>query len=91
MAPSYVPNLYGSSLPDAFALDLQKKLPALTTAQARQLVAPSLAEETQPSYDSLPLINYHQQRNYEAYCSHRKHHRHKHPASPTKRPRRKTS
>ena len=91
MAPSYVPNLYGSSIPDAFALALQKKLPALTTAQARQLVAPTLAEETQPSYDSLPSINYHQQRNYEAYCSHRKHHHNKYHASSTKRPRPKTS
>ena len=91
MAPSYVSNLYGSSLPDAFALALQKKLPALTTAQARQLVAPTIAEETLPSCDSLPSINYHQQRNYEAYCSHRKHHHTKHPTSSTKRPRHKTS
>jgi hypothetical protein len=91
MAPSYVPNLYGSSFPDTFALALQKKLPALTTAQARQLVAPSIAEETQLSCDSLPSINYHQQRNYEAYCSHRKRKHTKHHAPPTKQTHRKTS
>jgi hypothetical protein len=91
MASSYVPNFYGSSLPDTFALALQKKLPALTTAQARHLVAPTLAEESQLSGDSLPSINYHQRRNYAAYCSHRKRKHHKHRTSSTKRSRRKTS
>jgi hypothetical protein len=91
MAPSYVPNLYGSSIPDAVALALQKKLPALTTAQARQLVAATITEETQLSCDSLPAINYHQRRNYAAYRSHRKHYHNKRRTSSTKRSRRKTS
>ena len=91
MAPSYVPNLSGSSLPDAFARALQKKLPALTTAQARQLVAPTITEETQLSGDSLPAINYHQRRNYAAYRSHRKRNQYKHRTSSTKRSHRKTS
>jgi hypothetical protein len=57
MAPSYVPNLSRSSLPNAFTLALQKKLPALTTAQARQLVAPTIAEEAQLPGNNLPSIN----------------------------------
>ena len=72
MAPSYVPNLYGASLPNALTLALQKKLPALTTAQARQLVAPTLMDEMSTSQNGLTSILYHQQRNYAAYRSHRK-------------------
>ena len=63
----------------------------LTTAQARQLVAPTITEETQLSGDRLPAINYHQRRNYAAYRSHRKRNQHKHRTSSTKRSRRKTS
>jgi hypothetical protein len=91
MTSSYVANLYGSSLPDAFALDLQKKLPALTIAQARQLVAPTITEETRLSGNSLPAINYHQRRNYEAYCSHRKHNLDQYHVSLKKKSRRETS
>jgi len=82
---------YGASLPDAFALAFQKKLTALTIAQARQLVAPTITEETRVSGDSLPSINYHQRRNFAAYCSHRKHNLNQHRAPSTKGSRRKTS
>ena len=91
MASSYATNLYGSSVPDTLASNLQKKLPALTTAQARQLVAPTIADETRPFQDGLASINYHQQRNYAAYRSHRKHGRNRHHRPSTKMPRRKTS
>ncbi len=48
-----------------------KKAPALTTAQARQLVARVLADDFRPS-DTLAIIAYRQRRNHAAYCSHRK-------------------
>ena len=91
MASSYAPNVYGTSLSDAFALDLKKKLPALTISQARQLVAPTISKKTRHPEDGLPSINYHQQRNYLAYCSHRKHNLNQRRAKVTKGARRKTS
>ena len=72
MASSYAPDFYGASIPHPFTASLQKKLPALTTAQARQLVAPTLMDEMSTSQNGLTSILYHQQRNYAAYRSHRK-------------------
>jgi hypothetical protein len=91
MASSNVSNLYGSSLLDPLVFGFPKKTPALTTAQARQLVAPTLTQETQPLEDALASINYHQRRNYAAYCSHRKHTQKKLYQRSKKVPHRKTS
>jgi len=49
-----------------------KKSPALTTAQARQLVA-QIIDTDKCQSEVFDLIEYHQQRNYAAYQSHRKH------------------
>jgi SRSO17 transposase len=51
---------------------LLKKSPALTLAQARQLIARALADEQEKYPDVLATITYRQQRNYAAYCSHRR-------------------
>jgi len=51
---------------------LFKKSPVLTTAQARQLIARALADELVESPDILATLAYRQQRNYAAYCSHRR-------------------
>ena len=47
-------------------------MPALTTAQARQLVARVLDDEKYRLSDILDILNYRQRRNYAAYRSHRK-------------------
>ncbi len=49
-----------------------KKSSALTLAQARQLIARALADEQEKHPDVLSVIAYRQQRNYAAYCSHRR-------------------
>jgi hypothetical protein len=72
MASSYAPNFYGSSVSHPFTDSFQKNS-GLTTAQARQLVAPTLADESSTFRDDLASINYHQRQNYAAYRSHRKH------------------
>lgn len=46
--------------------------PALTTAQARQLIAQAIEEETFPLRNVLAILHYRQRRNHAAYCSHRK-------------------
>jgi SRSO17 transposase len=46
--------------------------PALTTAQARQLIAQAIEEEVFPLRNVLAIVHYRQRRNYAAYCSHRK-------------------
>ena len=91
MASSNDSILYGSFIPDPLVFGFPKKIPALTTAQARQLVAPTLTEETRPLEDALASINYHQRRNYAAYCSHRKQTQKKLQQRSKKVPRRKTS
>ena len=89
MASSYAPDFYGASIPHPFTASLQKKLPALTTAQARQLVAPIIMDEDSSCQKELDSILYHQQRNYAAYRSHRKRHHTK--QRPAKHARRKMS
>jgi len=49
-----------------------KKSPALTTAQARQLIACAIAQHSDALQDLGALIHYRQRRNHAAYCSHRK-------------------
>jgi len=49
-----------------------KKGSALTTAQARPLVARVLEDEQERKPDILSAIADHQQRNYAAYCSYRR-------------------
>lgn len=46
--------------------------PALTTAQARLLIAQAIAEEAWPLRNVLAILHYRQRRNYAAYQSHRK-------------------
>jgi SRSO17 transposase len=46
--------------------------PALTTAQARLLIAQAIAEEAWPLRNVLAILHYRQRRNYAAYRSHRK-------------------
>jgi hypothetical protein len=46
--------------------------PALTTAQARQLIAQAIEEETFPLRNVLAILHYRQRRNHAAYCAHRK-------------------
>lgn len=45
---------------------------ALTTAQARQLIARAIEEEAFPLRNVLTILHYQQRRNHAAYCSHRK-------------------
>jgi hypothetical protein len=58
-----------------------QKSPALTTAQAHQLVARAIEHHSDNLCDLGDLIHYRQWRNHAAYRSHRKHtlirHRHK--------------
>jgi len=49
-----------------------KKVPALTTAQAHQLVICALQDDDQLTIDTIAIIEYRQRRNHAAYCSHRK-------------------
>jgi hypothetical protein len=49
-----------------------KKTPALTTAQAHQLVAYVIRDEMDRLSDILAIIDYRQRQNYAAYRSHRK-------------------
>ena len=51
---------------------LFKKSPALTLAQARQLIARALADEQEKHPAVLATITYRQQRKYAASCSHRR-------------------
>lgn len=48
------------------------KARVVPTAQARQLVASALEEGEGGSEEALASVEYHQQRNHSAYCSHRK-------------------
>ena len=50
----------------------QKKSPALTTAQARQLAARAIQDEAASVPDLSAILHYRQSRNHAAYCSHRK-------------------
>lgn len=52
-------------------------MPALTTAQVRQLVANIIDEEKCLS-DILAIVDYRQHRNHAAYLSHRKRTLHRH-------------
>jgi hypothetical protein len=54
-----------------------KKSPALTIAQARELIARALEEEQDERADILSIITYQQKRNYAAYLSHRRRHQRK--------------
>jgi hypothetical protein len=89
LASSYVPDFHGSSFSCPFAAPVQKKLPALTTSQARQMVSSTFIDEGSLCQRRLASITYHQQRNYAAYRSHRKRHQAK--QHPAKRIHRKTS
>jgi hypothetical protein len=53
-------------------LGVPKKSPALTIAQARQLIARALEDEQGHRQDILSILAYRQQRNYAAHCSHRR-------------------
>jgi hypothetical protein len=44
----------------------------LTFAQSRQLIAQALSDEQDTHPNILAVIAYRQQRNYAAYCSHRR-------------------
>jgi hypothetical protein len=67
-----------------------KKSPALTTAQAHQLVAQIIDTEKCRS-EVFDLIEYRQQRNYAAYQAHRKHTLQKHQKHGTKSKKSKVS
>jgi SRSO17 transposase len=49
-----------------------QKSPALTTAQAHQLIAQAIEDTRVHLPDTLALLRYRQRRNHAAYCSHRK-------------------
>src|SRR3990172_7781360 len=49
-----------------------KKSPALTIAQARQLIAQAIDEAARPLRDVITILHYRQRRNHAAYRSHRK-------------------
>ena len=51
---------------------LFQKNPALTTAQARQLVAHAIQDEATGLLDLSAILHYHQARNHAAYRSHTK-------------------
>lgn len=67
MAQTFLAHLFPMRLRFLF-----RKSPALTTAQARQIVARALEDDIELFQDILAVVNYHQQRNHAAYCSHRK-------------------
>ena len=54
-----------------------KKSPAITIAQARELIARALEDEQDHRLDILSIITGQQKRNYAAYLSHRRHQRRK--------------
>ena len=58
-----------------FLIHLRRRWPdraALTTAQARLLIAQAIEEEARPLRNALAILHYRQRRNYAAYRSHRK-------------------
>lgn len=62
-------------LAQLFLIHLRLRWPdraALTTAQARLLIAQAIAEEAGPLRNVLAIVHYRQRRNYAAYRSHRK-------------------
>jgi len=50
----------------------EKKSPALTLAQSKMLMQSVLGLPELDFKFALEVVMYHQERNYEAYCSHRK-------------------
>jgi hypothetical protein len=72
LASSHAAILPGSFVFDSSAPPASKKSPALTTAQAHQLVARAIHDEASCLPDLAAILHYHQCRNHAAYCSHRK-------------------
>lgn len=66
---------------------LFQKSPALTTAQAHQLIARALEDERDNLPDVLSILHYQQSRNHAAYGSHRKRTMARHEKQPAKRQR----
>jgi hypothetical protein len=91
LASSHAAILSGAFIPDALASPVSKKSPALTAAQALQLVATAGKDETQCVPDLFAILHYRQCRNHAAYCSHRKRTRSQLHRQNTKRCKRKVS
>jgi SRSO17 transposase len=73
--PSWHHHLSHAFLAQLFLIHLRVHWPrraALTTAQARLLIAQAIEEEAFPLRNVLTILQYRQRRNRAAYCSHRK-------------------
>jgi len=72
LASPHGPFVHGPFVFDVATALIQKKFPALTTPQAHQLIADAISDECESLHDFVPIINYHQHRNFAAANSHRK-------------------
>jgi SRSO17 transposase len=73
--PGWHHHLSHTFLAHLFLIHLRVNWPgqsALTTAQARLLVARAIEQEAFPLRNVLAILHYRQRRNHAAYCSHRK-------------------
>lgn len=73
--PGWHHHLSHAFLAQLFLIHLRVSWPgraALTTAQARLLIAQAIDEEAFPLRNVLAIVHYRQRRNHAAYCSHRK-------------------
>jgi hypothetical protein len=72
LASSYDADLPGASFSGASAVEDEKKSPALTLSQSKVLMQSVLGLPELDFKLALEIVIYHQERNYAAYCSHRK-------------------
>jgi hypothetical protein len=72
LASSYDVDLSGSSFSGTSPVEDEKKSPALTLAQSKMLMQSVLGLPELDFKFALEVVIYHQERNYAAYCSHRK-------------------
>jgi SRSO17 transposase len=73
--PGWHHHLSHTFLAHLFLIHLRVNWPgrsALTTAQARVLIAQAIEQEAFPLRNVLAILHYRQRRNHAAYCSHRK-------------------
>lgn len=72
MASSDDADVSGAPLFAEAASETEKKAPALTLAQARVLIDHGVSRDRLTDKEAIEIVRYRQERNYAAYCSHRK-------------------